>query len=141
MLDENGLFPIRKHFQTKRQKKKFSKHVWARGCKLAILKWWEKLELQKLPWIFFSIIGNFRHSFKKIPKLWCSVMRWFLRNGTSNLVDREAIFRLHIGFPHARIAQNRQKYVDLRYSALLLLHRTNSTPDKLNPARADVSLH
>ena len=30
-------------------------------------------------------------------------MRWFLRNGTSNLVDWGAISRRHIGFTHTRM--------------------------------------
>ena len=33
------------------------------------------------------------------------------------------------------LRRSRQKYVDLRYSALLLWHPANSTADKLNPAR------
>lgn len=30
-------------------------------------------------------------------------MRWFLRNGTSNVVDWGAISRRHIGFTHTRM--------------------------------------
>ena len=36
-------------------------------------------------------------------KGWGSVMHWFLRNETSNLVDWGAISRRHIGFTHARM--------------------------------------
>ena len=32
-------------------------------------------------------------------------MHWFLRNGTSNLIDRVTILRCHIDFTHAHVCR------------------------------------